>query len=494
MRRRPKAAMRVGRDVGRLTTMRELGSPRQLFPHQRAAVAAAFAARNLLLIRALGSGKTAIALQLAYEVLRPDSPPALYVCPAHLLSQLEQEQKMWGHSPSVRLVDGNSDYQFASGCLYAISYDRLRQNRQKILEFHWSLVLVDEFHRAKNRDTKNFSALRSLRQRTERFVGMTGAPFQNGPKEFFTLVSLIAGRSLTQRLEDCLAYRREEAGSWFTRWLRRLRGVRPNCGPVVGISDATTLRATIQQYVDYLPPQGYCGECGLPEVIRNLTEVPLSDKEYAAYKQLQAKYRKRKQRALFDDSLADGELESACKQMSDLRQILLCHGKEPSSKTQKLCEDVKTISEASPEHRCLIFTNFVEAGVEVIARHLKREAIPHDSFSGNTAGNDRESIVRAYKNGDVRVVVMSPVGFEGLDLVGTTHVLVADPHYNPETTAQLVARATRAGGRVKEVQVRYYVSVCNKLKKGTIDEAIVRVATRKKSINDMIVDVLARQD
>ena len=323
---------------------------------------------------------------------------------------------------------------------------------------------------------------------------MTGAPFQNGPKEFFTLVSLIAGRSLTQRLEDCLAYRREEAGSWFTKWLRRVRGVRPNRGPVVGMSDATTLCATIQQYVDYLPPQAYCGECGLPEVIRNITEVPLSGVEYAAYKQLQAKYRKRKQRALFDDGLADGELESACKQMSDLRQILLCHGKDPSSKTQKLCEDAKAIFEASPEHRCLIFTNFVEAGVGVIARHLKREGIPHNSFSGNTAGNDRESIVRAFKNGDVRVVVMSPVGFEGLDLVGTTHVLVADPHYNPETTAQLVARATRAGGRVKEVQVRHYVSVCDKLKKGTIDEAIVRVASRKKTVNDIIVELLATQN
>jgi hypothetical protein len=41
------------------------------------------------------------------------------------------------------------------------------------------------------------------------------------------------------------------------------------------------------------------------------------------------------------------------------------------------------------------------------------------------------------------------------------------------------------------VLVRHYVSVCDKLKKGTIDEAIVRVATRKKSVNDMIVDALA---
>jgi superfamily II DNA or RNA helicase len=474
--------------------MREPRTSRQLFPHQREAVATALAARSLLLIRALGSGKTAIALHLADDVLASESQPALYVCPAHLLTQLEAERQLWGLPRPVRVIDAASDFRFASGSLYAISYDRLRQNRQPILSTDWSLVLVDEFHRAKNQETQNFAVLRSLRTRTKRFVGMTGAPFQNGPKEFFTLVSLIAGRSLTRRLEDCLAYRREEVGSWLTKWLRRIRGVRPNRGPVVGISDATKLRATIQQYVDYLPPQAYCGECGLPDVISNITEVPLSVKEYADYKRLQAKYRKRKQRALFDDGLADGELESACKQMSDLRQILLCHGEEPSSKTRRLCEDTKTIFGASPEHRCLIFTNFVEAGVEVIARHLQREGVPHNSFSGNTAVNDRESIVRAFKNGNVRVVVMSPVGFEGLDLVGTTHVLVADPHYNPETTAQLVARATRAGGRVKEVHVRHYVSVCEKLKKGTIDEAIVRVATRKKSVNEMIVELLATQD
>jgi SNF2 family DNA or RNA helicase len=389
------------------------------------------------------------------------------------------------------VIAAGSDYRFTTGSLYAISYDRLRQNRKQILNTQWSLVLVDEFHRAKNADTQNFSVLRSLRTRTHRFVGMTGAPFQNGPREFFTLISLIAGHPLTQRLEDCLAYRREERGSWLMKLVRRLRGIRPNRGPVVGIRDPATLGSTIREYVDYIPAETYCGECGLPHVTRETVEVPLPAAEYTAYKKLLTKYRKRKQRALFDDGLADAELESACKQMADLRRALLCVGEEPSSKTLRVCEDAKAIFQENPDHRCLIFTNFVEAGVSVIARQLSREGVPHYSFSGNTTGKERDAIIRGFKSGDGRVVVMSPVGFEGLDLVGTTHVLVADPHYNPETTAQLVARATRAGGRVKEVKVRHYVSVCDKLRKGTIDEAIVRIAARKKSVNDMIVEVLA---
>ena len=92
------------------------------------------------------------------------------------------------------------------------------------------------------------------------------------------------------------------------------------------------------------------------------------------------------------------------------------------------------------------------------------------------------------------MLVISQVGFEGLDLGGTTHVHIADPHFNPEATAQLIARATRAGSLVKNVQVNHYLSVSEDLKNGTIDEAIVKISSRKSAVNKMLAGILCETE
>ena len=456
-----------------------------LYPHQQRAIENACFRPFVLIIRALGSGKTAIALHIADRLLCRSPDPGLLVCPAHLLRQTEGELLKWPLELSLTILDSNEIGMVRSGCLYAVSYDRLRLAASTLCAQRWSLVIVDEFQHAKNLATRNHQVLSQIRKRAPRFVAMTGAPFQNGPREFFNLVSLVAGQPLQDELERCLAFKRQIKESWFRRFLHRLFRLRVNRGPVIGVRDPEKLKRLIEPYIDFPKEEDYIGECGLPTICETTIEVELEPSEIEQYRRLLLKHRKKTDRMLMNDELDDDRLVSGYRRVADLRQALLGSVGNPSSKVRKLCESVRVLSQ-DPRNRILVFSNFVEHGVAVISAQLTSLGVKHSLYVGGLSKEAKEKKVAMFKSGEKPVLALSPVGFEGLNLVGTTHVCVADPHYNPAVTAQLVARATRAGSGVKEVVVQHFVSVAPTFEKGTIDQAILRIARRKAEVNSLI--------
>jgi SNF2 family DNA or RNA helicase len=263
-----------------------------------------------------------------------------------------------------------------------------------------------------------------------------------------------------------------------------------NQGPVVGVRYPERLWQLVDPYVDYLPEDGYVAQCNLPSVSNTFTEVELETSELQAYQRMLRKHRRKADRMIMSDDLDDDAVASGYRRVADLRQVLLGDVGTPSSKVRSLCESVRLACQ-NPGSRILVFSNFVEHGVTVISEHLTRLGIQHSQYVGGISKDAKEKKVAMFKSGDKPVLVLSPVGFEGLDLVGTTHVYIADPHYNPEVTAQLVARATRAGGEVKEVNVEHFLSTARALEKGTIDQAIYRIAHRKAEVNSMIKNALS---
>ena len=456
-----------------------------LYPHQQGAIENACSRRFLLIIRALGSGKTAIALHIADRLLAGARDPGLLVCPAHLLRQTQAELSRWSLGLSLTVLDTNQIDSLRSGCLYGVSYDRLRLASSVLCTQKWGVVIVDEFQHAKNSATRNHQLLSHIRKHASRFVGMTGAPIQNGPREFFNIVAIVSGKCLQNELETCLAFKRHVEESWVKRFFRRLFRVRVNQGPIVGVRFPEKLKKLIEPYIDYVSEDDYIAQCNLPAIRERFTEVELERSEVQEYRKMLRKHRKKIDRLIMTDDLDDDMLASSYRRLADLRQGLLGDVQAPSSKVRRLCESVRAVSQ-EPGNRILVFSNFVEHGVAVISAYLSQLGIEHSIYVGGISKDAKESKVALFKSGDKPVLVLSPVGFEGLDLVGATHVYVADPHYNPAVTAQLVARATRAGSVVREVVVEHFLSTATTLEKGTIDQAIVRIARRKAEVNSLI--------
>jgi SNF2 family DNA or RNA helicase len=185
---------------------------------------------------------------------------------------------------------------------------------------------------------------------------------------------------------------------------------------------------------------------------------------------------------------------------------------EASPKIRKILNDVQTHMKVAPDAQIIIYSNLVSGGVDVIAAGLKKRGVSYGIFSGarkdvGVTKESRQQAVVDYKSGKNKVIIITSAGAEGLSLGNTTMVMVADPHYNPERTAQAEARGIRAKGlahRPKErrkVIVRRYVSKIPRnfwqkitFSKGEtgIDEWVYRTAGRKARATRQLRQVLGR--
>jgi SNF2 family DNA or RNA helicase len=219
-------------------------------------------------------------------------------------------------------------------------------------------------------------------------------------------------------------------------------------------------------------------------------EIPLSEAEAKFY----FKYLRRRGRRLIGDlakNLVDeDDLDQACGHLSRFRQALLVVNGEASSKVRAACAAVAQRMREDPNAKILVFSNFVDAGVKIISRLLDELQVAHACFVGRSRDSQRKEMIENFRSGSLPVLVLSPVGFEGLDLAGTTDVFIVDPHYNPEVKAQLIARATRAGGALRQISVQSFIAVVRSENVETIDQVINRVAERKRAVNNAILEAL----
>ena len=111
-----------------------------LFDHQIKAVDELYKRKNVLLLRAMGSGKTAIALHLCKKLLNNSNAFILYVCPAHTIIQIFAEKQKWALDFQLFAPEKNYDYAKLSPGVYVLSYDRLRRYKDTFINFNWDLM------------------------------------------------------------------------------------------------------------------------------------------------------------------------------------------------------------------------------------------------------------------------------------------------------------------------------------------------------------------
>ena len=95
--------------------------------------------------------------------------------------------------------------------------------------------------------------------------------------------------------------------------------------------------------------------------------------------------------------------------------------------------------------KIVIYTSWCEFGVLMLKDALSTLGVRCHVINGSTSAEERGRFVKEYNDGRVRVMLFTAAGAEGMDLRGTTRVVVVEPHWNPARTDQAVARAVRRG-------------------------------------------------
>lgn len=456
----------------------------ELFEHQKKAIALSERFPSRMIVRSPGTGKTLIGINIALNQLQHDNhSKILWVGPANLEPQYKNAFGAFS-LPYHSIFD---ERDIRRGVCNICSFDMLRLNKKLLCSVKWDLVIIDEIHKAKNLLTQTNKALWALRRKSKRWYAFTGTPFQNNPYEFFELVSLSLGRRVTLDCEECLAFR-SPRNTPIRNFLRRIgfKLSRVNQGPIIGVKKPDKLRAIFGDIVDYMPHDMYHRECRLPEVHVHPVEVEMTQDEIAKYQECAKKLtHKKKFRNFISDNLDDEKIDGYFNNIAELRTISIS-----DSKIHKAIEIITAILKKASDARILIFSNFVEKVLLKLSQELDRQDIGHLFYHGGVSTKHRDFFVSSYLSGTKQIMLLSPVGFEGLDLYGTTHVIILDPHYNPERTTQLISRAVRAYSSVSEIDVVQLLSVSKHLKM-TIDQSIVAIANRKTRLAQFLENILS---
>ena len=97
-----------------------------------------------------------------------------------------------------------------------------------------------------------------------------------------------------------------------------------------------------------------------------------------------------------------------------------------------------------PGSLSLVFAR-TKRGAERLLKDLAESGLSADSIHGNKNQNQRDRAIRAFRNGDIRVLVATDVAARGIDIPGVSHVYNFDLPDVPENYVHRIGRTARAG-------------------------------------------------
>ena len=99
---------------------------------------------------------------------------------------------------------------------------------------------------------------------------------------------------------------------------------------------------------------------------------------------------------------------------------------------------------SNPDGLSLIFSR-TKHGAEKLMKHLDHVGFKAASIHGNKSQNQRERALKAFRDGEIRVLVATDVAARGIDIPGVTHVYNYDLPEVPDAYVHRIGRTARNG-------------------------------------------------
>ena len=137
--------------------------------------------KGLIVAHSMGSGKTLTALKAIAQAQKdhPDKK-VLAIVPAPLVSNMLDQAKEHG----VELDHSR---------LTVTSYDKAVNNVESHMKDEHSLVVMDEAHKLRNKDTKRSAQLDQVLKKAHQTMFLTGTPIYNKPHDVAVLINKAVG-------------------------------------------------------------------------------------------------------------------------------------------------------------------------------------------------------------------------------------------------------------------------------------------------------------
>lgn len=442
----------------------------------------------------MGLGKTAQSIAvLAYQRQFGDSRgPFLVLAPLTTLGHWQREIEAWTDMNCVVyagsavdrsviqkhdlwLVD-ESNKKVVKPHVVLTPYEILLKDKSLFQSIVWETVIIDEAHRMKSIHGATRAAVAEMTM--EWLLLLTGTPVQNNMRELYGLLNLVNPTKFKSEQDFLDAFGDER------------KGMHPNQVKALQEVLKPILLRRMKEDVETLPEK--------EEVI---IWVELTAEQRAYYK------------AIYERQIGTLMAGSAPKNLPNMRNLamelrkvcnhpFLCNGLEEDisqrstaagmSKTEgdlivhssgKMVLLSKLLPKLKSEGRkVLIFSQF-KIMLDVLEDWLRMQNWPCERIDGSTSSRDRQAAIDRYSKpgSDGFVFLLSTrAGGQGITLTAADTAIIYDSDFNPQNDLQAMARCHRIG-QDKEVTVYRLLS------KGTYEESVFQISTRKCGLEEAIL-------
>ena len=441
----------------------DLQTPLQ--PHQQRVIDKLKASHGVLVAHGVGSGKTLASIAAAEAM----GLPIEAIVPAPLIANYHKEMaKHLGKEPGDARVR---------------SYEKAVRDKDINLN---ALAIMDEAHRARNAGTQISKHVAGQVAKAKARLLLTGTPVYNQPYDLAALLNTAAGRKVLP--DDPSLFKKTFVGEetvqapLLTRIKGKILGHEVADVKEQKLINRDRLISAARGYVDVY--QG--GGENFPRRADEHHMVDMSPKQMEMYKFHMNKmpwYLKAKIKAGLpldkQESKDMNAFQGALRQVANTPKPYSTgmtdedeQGHTP--KIQLMTKHLQEMHAKDPNFRGVVYSNYLNAGLEPLSRSLKGAGIPHHVFTGEVSKAQRAQMVNDYNSGKTPVLLISGAGSEGLDLKGTKAIQVMEPHWNESRINQVIGRGIRYKSHEhlpdseRQVKVMRYTST---IPKDIIDKA-----------------------
>ncbi|KAJ5156291.1 hypothetical protein N7492_009094 [Penicillium capsulatum] len=475
-------------------------------------------ANGCIMADGMGLGKTLQCISLMWTLLKQDPEAGkttiqkcVIACPSSLVGNWANELGKWlgkdattpfavdGKASKAELTLQIKQWAIASGRgivrpVLIVSYETLRMYVDALKDHPIGLLLCDEGHRLKNKESLTWTALNSLN--VSRRVILSGTPIQNDLSEYFALLhfanpNLLGSQNeFRKRFELPILRGRDAAGTEEDRKLGDERLME-----LSGIVNKFIIRRTNEILSKYLPIKyEHVVFCNMSEFQLGLYNHFIQSPEIR--------------------SLLRGKGSQPLKAIGILKK--LCNHPDLLDLTKDLpgCEYTYPEDFVPPEARgrdrevkswysgkmmvldrmlarirqdtndkIVLISNYTQT-LDLFERLCRERAYGCLRLDGTMNIKKRSKLVDKFNDPDGPEFVFllsSKAGGCGLNLIGANRLVLFDPDWNPAADQQALARVWRDGQK-KDCFVYRFIAT------GSIEEKIFQRQSHKQSLSSCVVD------
>lgn len=383
--------------------------------------------KGLLLYHRVGSGKTLTAIACVENLARREGRRrlAIVVVPASLQDNFRKEIDKAGVNPAnyrIMSLEGVHGMRTAA--------ERVALGRDNV-------VVIDEAQNLRNPLSKRLDSILELCSQAHKRLLLSGTPVMNYPADIGPLLGLIDPANVPTAVKERVRNKAGDGWTWSARFNKNFgRNAERNAAALDAMLRCTSL---------FYEPDAATVAASYPGKRERWVTVNMTDEQTMQQFRLALE-----EPGAFDiQAVLDGtssiafltrprNINTRLKLVDGrTKEVLLEHKPKIDAVVAAVAQTV------AAGGKCVVFSSYVEDGLHVIYEMLRARNVPVGLYDGKTKQTDKKAIVQKYNGGDLKVILLSDAGKEGLDLKETKEVHILEPAWNEEKIAQVIGRAIR---------------------------------------------------